>query len=82
VPKQSIFFGCGGTTKPSLTQRTEPSVNFLRAFHPDFMSIVSRDVLAMDVHLDTSLSVTTRPESASDEHAVFKSGLWNHEGAK
>jgi hypothetical protein len=46
------------------------------------MSIVSRDVLGMDVHLDTSLCVTTRPESASNEHAVFRSGLWNHEGAK
>jgi hypothetical protein len=36
----------------------------------------------MDVHLDTSLCVKTRPESASDEHAVVRSGLWNHEGAK
>jgi hypothetical protein len=36
----------------------------------------------MDVHLHISLCVKTRPESASDEHAVFRSGLWNHEGAK
>jgi len=28
------------------------------------------------------LRVKARPESASDEHAVFRSGLWNHEGAK
>jgi hypothetical protein len=29
-----------------------------------------------------SLRVKNRPESASDAHAVFTSGLWNHEGAK
>jgi hypothetical protein len=36
----------------------------------------------MDVHLNTSLCVKTGPESASDEHAGFRSGLRNHEGAK
>jgi hypothetical protein len=36
----------------------------------------------MDVQQNTSLCVKTRPESASDEHAVFRSGVWNHEGAK
>jgi hypothetical protein len=36
----------------------------------------------MDVHLNISLCVKTRPEPASDEHAGFRPRLWDHEGAK
>jgi hypothetical protein len=82
VLKQSIFFRCGGTTKPSLTQRTEPSVNFLRAFHLVFMSIVVGDVLGMDVHLDISRCLTSRHESAGNQRPVLRASVWNHEGAK
>ena len=32
--KQSLFFRCGGTTQPSLTQRIEPLLIFRKRFTP------------------------------------------------